>query len=186
MRPAHTALRTVVGGLFVGHGTQKLFGWFEGGGLDATAQMFENLGLRPGRRNAIAAGVAEAGGGALLMTGAANPLASAVLTATMLTAIRRVHLKNGPWVTKGGFEYNLVLIAAALAVAPPSRGGDRGREWPWSLAALTMGIIGAAGAEAAARAEEARQPASAEATAPAQQAAGSDGASGGETAAASA
>jgi putative oxidoreductase len=155
MRPGQTTLRAVVGALFVGHGTQKLFGWFEGGGLEGTAQMFENLGLRPGRRHAVAAGVAEAGGGALLITGAANPLASAALTATMLTAIRRVHFRNGPWITKGGFEYNLVLIAAALALAPPSRGrGQQTREWPWTLAALAGGIAGAGVAELAARAGE--------------------------------
>lgn len=30
-------LRVVVGGLFIGHGAQKLFGWFGGGGIDGTA-----------------------------------------------------------------------------------------------------------------------------------------------------
>ncbi len=49
-------LRVVVGALFVGHGTQKLFGWFGGYGLDGTGQYFESLGMRPGRRHAIAAG----------------------------------------------------------------------------------------------------------------------------------
>jgi putative oxidoreductase len=117
MKIGRLILRLVVGGLFVGHGTQKLFGWFGGNGLDATAQGFEHLGLRPGRQNAIAAGAAEAGGGALLAAGLATPLASSVLIATMLTAIHRVHAKNGPWAGDGGYEYNLVLIAAALALA---------------------------------------------------------------------
>ena len=62
-------LRTVIGGLFIGHGTQKLFGWFGGGGLDATGQGFEAIGLAPGRRNALIAGLAESGGGALLALG---------------------------------------------------------------------------------------------------------------------
>ncbi|HMD58009.1 MAG TPA: DoxX family protein [Solirubrobacteraceae bacterium] len=154
MRPGLTALRTIVGALFVGHGTQKLFGWFEGNGLEATAQFFEGIGLRPGRRHALAAGAAETGGGALLLLGRANPFAAAVLTATMLTAIRRVHLQNGPWATKGGYEYNLVLIAAALALAAPSHRGREGgeRDWPWALGALLAGVAGAAGAELAARA----------------------------------
>jgi putative oxidoreductase len=153
MRLGYLMLRTTVGAFFVGHGTQKLFGWFGGNGLDATAQAFESLGLRPGRPNAIAAGAAEAGGGALLATGLANPLAASVLTATMLTAIRRVHAKNGPWVTNGGYEYNVVLIAAALALAPPSAGrlaaSERRSDWGWTLAALLTGLAGAAGAELA-------------------------------------
>src|SRR5271167_3571701 len=117
MKIGRLLLRLVVGGVFVGHGTQKLLGWFGGPGLDATAQGFEQLGMRPGRRNAIAAGAAETGGGALLAVGLATPVAASVLIATMLTAIHRVHAKNGPWVAKGGYEYNLVLIAAALALA---------------------------------------------------------------------
>jgi putative oxidoreductase len=58
-----------------------LFGWFGGHGLDATAQGFEQLGMRPGRRNAIAAGVAEAAGGAALALGFATPIAASALTA---------------------------------------------------------------------------------------------------------
>jgi putative oxidoreductase len=148
-------LRIVVGAFFAGHGTQKLFGWFGGGGLEATSQTFEQLGLRPGRPNAIAAGVAEAGGGALLASGRANPLAASVLTATMLTAIRRVHAKNGPWVTNGGYEYNVVLIAAALALASPRAGhlpaSEQRSDLLWTLVALLAGLAGAAGAEIAAR-----------------------------------
>ena len=56
-------LRLTVGGFFFGHGTQKLFGWFGGNGLEATAQGFERLGLRPGRHNAIAAGRPRPGEG---------------------------------------------------------------------------------------------------------------------------
>jgi putative oxidoreductase len=110
------ALRGIVGPLFIGHGTQKLFGWFDGPGLDATAGGFEQMGLRPGRRHAIAGGAAEALGGALLTLGAVTPLAGSLITGTMVTAIRKVHAPNGPWVTKGGWEYNAVLIAAVASL----------------------------------------------------------------------
>jgi len=154
-----------VGGFFVGHGTQKLFGWFGGNGLDATAAHFESLGLRPGRRHALAAGTAEAGGGALIALGAATPLAASVLTATMLTAINRVHLKNGPWASKGGYEYNVVLIAAALALAETGPGspsvdaarGDRMHGPGWALGALALGAAGAVGAHLAAGAAPASE-----------------------------
>jgi len=158
MTPGRLLLRSTVGGFFIGHGTQKLFGWFGGHGLDNTGQFFENIGLRPGRRHALAAGAAEAGGGALIALGAATPLAASVLIATMLTAIKRVHLKNGPWSTNGGYEYNAVLIAAALALAEtgpgsPSIDAARGSEMKgpkWALVALALGIAGAAGAHLAA------------------------------------
>jgi putative oxidoreductase len=158
MKIGRLLLRLTVGGFFFGHGTQKLFGWFGGYGLDGTAGFFEQLGLRPGRRHAIAAGAAEAGGGALLVAGAATPVAASVLTATMLTAINRVHLKNGPWSTNGGYEYNLVLIAAVLALAEVGPGelsvdsalGNERKGPGWALAALGAGVIGAVGAHLAA------------------------------------
>jgi putative oxidoreductase len=194
MKIGRLLLRTVVGGLFVGHGTQKLFGWFGGSGLDTTAQGFEQLGLRPGKPNAIAAGAAEAGGGALLALGLETPFAAAVLTATMLTAIHRVHAKNGPWVTNGGYEYNLVLIAAALALTevgpgPLSLDAARGRERcsgsHWALAALAAGAVGALGSHALAEMAPAPVASSDEQAAAGQaeseQATGSDTASAAQT-----
>jgi putative oxidoreductase len=144
------ALRGVVGPLFVGHGTQKLFGWFGGHGIEATGGFFENLGLRPGRRNAIAAGTAEALGGALLTLGAVTPLAATMLMSTMVTAIRTVHLENGPWVTENGYEYNAVLIAALATLVEhgPGRPSVDAALFPswkgrgWAAAGLGAAIAG--------------------------------------------
>ncbi|HEX3834512.1 MAG TPA: DoxX family protein [Solirubrobacteraceae bacterium] len=175
MKIGRLILRFVVGGFFVGHGTQKLFGWFGGYGPDATGQFFESLGLRPGKRHAVAAGAAEAGGGALLVLGAATPLASAALIATMLTAIHRVHLKNGPWATDQGYEYNLVLIAACAALAEtgpgsPSVDNALGIEMngpKWGALALVLGALGAIGAKAVADAAPAPEPTPEDDSAPA-------------------
>ncbi|HYF27139.1 MAG TPA: DoxX family protein [Baekduia sp.] len=145
-------LRIAVGGLFAGHGAQKLFGWFQGHGLEGTTGFFEQLGLRPGRRNAIAAGATEAAGGALLAAGVAVPAAAAGLSATMLTAIRTVHGDKGPWATEGGYEYNLVLLAA-LAAITEERHGARA-----AAAQLAAGAIGSALVVEAGR-RAARQPA---------------------------
>jgi putative oxidoreductase len=116
MELASPVLRGVLGPLFIGHGTQKLFGWFGGHGLEGTGRLFESLGLRPGRRNALAAGIAEAASGALLTVGALTPVAGAVMSATMVTAIRRVLFEKGPWITEGGYEYCLTVIAATTAI----------------------------------------------------------------------
>jgi putative oxidoreductase len=51
-----------------------------------------------------------------MTVGAATPLAGTVMSATMVTAIRRVLLEHGPWVTQGGYEYALTIIAAAAAI----------------------------------------------------------------------
>ncbi len=117
MKLGLTFLRTVIGALFFGHGTQKLFGWFGGYGPEGTGQFFESLGLRPGRRHALNAGAAEAGGGTLIALGLFTPAAAAAIIGTMATAIRTVHIKNGPWVTQNGYEYNLALIAIMVALA---------------------------------------------------------------------
>lgn len=167
MKLGRLLLRIIVGTLFIGHGTQKLFGWFGGGGLEATSASFDALGMRPGRRNAIAAGAAEAGGGAALALGVATPLAASVLTSTMLTAMHRVHLKNGPWLTNGGYEYNLVLIAAVLALAElgpgelsldHAAGSDRSGPG-WALAALVLGAAGTLGAHRLAESQPTPEPA---------------------------
>jgi putative oxidoreductase len=110
-------LRLVVGLTFAAHGAQKLFGWFGGPGLDGTGQFFTMIGFSPGRRHALMAGLAETGGGLLLALGLITPLASAALISVMLVAVFRVHIRNGFFGQNGGYEYNLVLSVAALALA---------------------------------------------------------------------
>src|SRR5215218_1829549 len=88
MKLGITILRVAVGGAFVAHGTQKLFGWFGGGGPSDTAAMFDKIGLRPGKRNALIAGASEAGGGALLAAGLLTPVAGTLITGVMSQAIR--------------------------------------------------------------------------------------------------
>jgi putative oxidoreductase len=144
------ALRGTIGTFMVGHGAQKLFGSFGGHGLEGTAGFFESLGLRPGKRSAIAAGVAEAGGGTLLLLGALTPLATTAISSTMVTAIRKVHAQNGPWSTNGGYEYNATLIAAltALAYYGPGEPSVDERAFPslkgtgWALASLAGAVAG--------------------------------------------
>lgn len=142
--------RVAIGGLFAGHGTQKLFGWFGGPGLDGTGQLMDGLEMRPGRRNAIGASVNETAGGVLLALGALTPLAATLLSSVMITAIRKVHLQNGVWNTNGGYEYNLVLIGALLALVDGGPGSpsvdralgihDTGPKW--ALATLAAGAAG--------------------------------------------
>jgi putative oxidoreductase len=67
-------LRAVQGALLAGHGAQKLFGWFNGPGLQGTSGFMEMLGLRPGRPWAVLAGLSEFGGGVLTVLGLLNPL----------------------------------------------------------------------------------------------------------------
>lgn len=154
MKVGRLLLRAAVGSAFIGHGTHKLFGWFGGRGLKGTADVFESMGLKPGIVQASAAGAAETFGGAGILLGYRTPLASASIISVMLTAINRVHLKNGPWATNGGYEYNVVLAAAAAALAesgPGSLSLDalRGKEKSgakWGLFSLLLGAAGAAGA----------------------------------------
>ena len=152
---ARLLLRVVLGTLFLGHAAQKLLGWFGGSGPDRAAEGFEKMGLRPGKPNVVAAGVAESAGGAMVLAGVATPLASAMLIATMLTAIKHAGWRNGVWNANGGYEYNLVLAAAALALAETGPGklsidaarGHVRKGTLWATAALLAGIAGAAGAE---------------------------------------
>lgn len=141
-------LRAVVGPLFIGHGTQKLFGWFGGPGLDGAAAMMESLELRPGKVNAALAGVGETAGGAMVALGLATPLASAGLTGVMTTAITKVHLPHGPWAANGGWEYPAVVIGALTALAETGPGdlsldhalGIERSGSEWALAALATGV----------------------------------------------
>jgi putative oxidoreductase len=139
-------VRLGVGGTLAAHGGQKLFGWLDGPGLEATAVGFDAMGFRPGRANAIAAGVAEIGSGAMLAAGLATPVAGAAAAGTMVVA-SAVHGGNGFFAQKGGYEYTAILglTAVGVALAGPGRisldhatGGVLNRPW---MKAVALGAI---------------------------------------------
>jgi len=111
-------IRLVVGLTFVGHGAQKLFGWFGGTGITGTGNWLKTIGLEKGARVwATLAGLFELIGGLLFASGILTWLGAAMIAIVMIDAIFAVHGKNGYWMTEGGFEYNFVLIAVAIGVA---------------------------------------------------------------------
>lgn len=110
-------IRLVIGALFIGHGAQKLFGWFGGYGLKGTGGWFESIGMKPGVTMALFAGLAELIGGILFALGLLTPLAGIMIAGTMLMAIVKVHAPNGLWATSNGYEYNLTLLAVAIGIA---------------------------------------------------------------------
>ena len=130
--------RLVVGGIMAGHGAQKQLGAFGGHGIEGTGAHFEGLGLKPGELNAQVAAAGELGGGVLLALGLFPTLAGIPLIATMIVALRTVHFDKGLWMTDGGYEYNLVMIAAVMAIVD-ANGGDAGRRK--ALLALLGGAI---------------------------------------------
>ncbi|MFC5651042.1 DoxX family protein [Paenibacillus solisilvae] len=109
-------IRLVIGVSFMGHGLQKLFGWFKGYGPKETGARMESFGFKPGVMIAVLVGLAEFIGGLLFATGYLTKIATALIVITMLGAIK-VHMPNGYWIDKGGFEYPFVLAVVTLAIA---------------------------------------------------------------------
>lgn len=140
-------LRLAVGLSVAAHGTQKLFGWFRGEGVEGTTAIVSKLGFRPARFHATVLGVAELAGGMLLALGLLTPLGAAAVIGVMAAAIGLVHLPRGFFAQRGGFEYPLVLAAAAAAVGLAGPGAwslDRVIGWnlagSWGLWSIAAGL----------------------------------------------
>jgi putative oxidoreductase len=117
-------LRVVTGLTLAAHGSQKLFGWFDGPGPAGTAGMFTKLGFRRPAAMALMAGTAELLGGLLFAAGLVTPFAAIALIVVMLNAVIAVHWQNGYFATAGGYEYNVAIIAIATAVSAMGPGTD--------------------------------------------------------------
>jgi len=135
-------LRVVIGWTMFTHGTQKLFGWFGGGGPRGTADFFGVMGFRAPLAMAVLAGLSEASG-ALFAAGFLTPLASLGIAVVMVVAVLTVHISKGFFVTNGGYEYNLTLYTVAVAVAATGPGRfsvDRALHWDDNISGLWWGI----------------------------------------------
>jgi putative oxidoreductase len=117
MDVAFLIVRLIVGLALAAHGAQKLFGWFGGPGLRATAGAFENLGFRPGVIFAWMAGLGEIGGGLLTLLGVGGALGPVLIVLVMIVAVGAVHISKGFFISNGGWELNAAYVAGALAIA---------------------------------------------------------------------
>jgi putative oxidoreductase len=109
-------VRIVVGLLTAAHGSQKVFGWFGGHGLTGTGGFFENLGFRPGRLYAAAAGTTEVASGLLIALGLLGPVGPALMLSVMLVAAVSVHW-HGVFAASNGVEIPLLYSVVAIALA---------------------------------------------------------------------
>ena len=144
-------LRLIVGLLLIGHGAQKLFGWFGGYGLHTTGEFFVQLGFRPGRAYATIASVGEVGSGLLVAAGFLGPVGPAVMISVMIVAAISVHWQNGLFAAGNGIEVPLLYATGALGFALAGFGPyslDRllGITATWTPAlTLTVLAVGVAG-----------------------------------------
>jgi putative oxidoreductase len=113
---APLALRIPVGLILAAHGSQKLFGWLGGYGLEGTGKWMASIGLEPGLLMAALSGSAEFFGGVFLLLGLLTRPAALVVAFTMLVAIFSVHIHNGLFMSNNGYEYALALLAAAVSL----------------------------------------------------------------------
>jgi putative oxidoreductase len=116
--------RLIFGSYLAAHGAQKLFGSFDGHGLEATGAGFESMGMKPGKVMAGLAGASELGGGVLTAAGIADPLGPLAIAGTMVVA-SAVHRKQGPLSANGGFELPLTNFAVAVALLASGPGNLR-------------------------------------------------------------
>lgn len=114
---ASTVLRIPVGLTLAAHGSQKLFAWFGGYGLEGTGQWMASIGLEPGFIMALLAGSAEFFGGLALALGLLTRPAAIVTAFTMLVAIFSVHINNGLFMSNNGYEYALTLFVVTITLA---------------------------------------------------------------------
>jgi len=141
-------LRVVVGLAFIGHGTQKLFGWFGGYGPQGTGGFFASQGYRAGVAMAVLAGLAETSGGALLAVGFLTPLAGTLIAIVMINAIGAVTFKRA-FLFGSELELAYLTVAIALAATGPGRFSlDRALDWDDNLSGVWWGVAALAVAAA--------------------------------------
>ena len=141
-------LRVVLGLTMAAHGYNKFFG---GGRIPGTAGWFDSIGMKPGMFHARVAATTEIAAGLGLALGLLTPVPAAGFVALMLVAAWTVHRANGFFIVKEGWEYNLVLAAAAVAVAATGAGkysldyllfsGTSFHGWLYGWCGLTIAVV---------------------------------------------
>ena len=111
---AFLVLRLTLGAIFVAHGLQKLIGAFGGSGMTALVEMMKKIGMQPAAFWAWTLALSEVIGAIGLILGVLPRISGFLITVIMVVAIVRVHASQGFFAQQGGFEYQLLILAAAV------------------------------------------------------------------------
>jgi len=104
-------LRVVLGIIFIVHGYPKLFKAYS-----QTVQFFESISIKPAKFWVFVVGAVEFFGGIALIVGFLTQIAAALIAINMLVAtiyVKKIKFKKG---LVDGYEFDLILLAAALAL----------------------------------------------------------------------
>lgn len=147
-------IRVVIGFIMAGHGAQKVFGWWGGPGIKGWTGAMTRMRIRPAAPWAWVSAVSELVGGLLLALGLLTPLACAAVAASMLVAMALVHWPKGFWNSKGGYEFNVSILAAVIGLAFTGAGAISldaalGIRYPEPVTLIVVAILVALGVGAA-------------------------------------
>lgn len=145
-------LRLALGGIFLAHGAQKMFGAFGGPGINGFVQVLQKMGFQQASTLALVTGGTELAAGALLVLGLFTPLAAAGVVGLMANAAM-MKVSGGFFAATGGFELEATLGALGLGLmftGPGRVALDYGRVWfrrplPFGFVALVIAGAAAAG-----------------------------------------
>lgn len=148
-------LRVALGGTAVVHGLRKVFGLFNGTGIDGFTKVLQSYGYHgPLTVLSWITGIGELAGGALLILGLFTPLGAAVVLGVMVNI---VYVKWGGGYFNGyfnignrqGYEFEVMLAASAFALlftGPGRVALDKGRKWyrrpvPYGIVGLLLAAV---------------------------------------------
>ena len=113
---ASLPLRIALGFIFMAHGLQKGIGAFGGPGIKGFSGMLASLGFSPVLFWAYVVILTEFFGGLFLILGLFTRISSAFIFILIIVATLKVHLTKGFFVSSGGYEYNLLILCACIAL----------------------------------------------------------------------
>jgi putative oxidoreductase len=132
-------LRLVLGGMFVAHGLDQLFGWFDGLGRGGTEDLINGYGFtEPGILTWVLA-ISQTAGGVLLILGLFTPIGAAAILAVMANVIA----VKGDWSRFLG-TVELEMVYASMAFALLFTGPGRisiDRNTPWGRKPAIWGVV---------------------------------------------
>ena len=115
---AYPLVRIWAGLTLIPHGAQKLFGWFDGQGIDGTARFLGNVvTFMPGHLSAYLVGGTEFFGGILIALGFLTRPAALMAAVSLWVAALFVHLQFGFFAGNRGYEYVMLWGVVMIAIA---------------------------------------------------------------------